>query len=36
MFSVPLFTLSTYTDVDSNTGFEFGLQLINSYSAGSK
>lgn len=32
MFSVPLFTLSTYTDVDSNTGFLFGLELIALYS----
>lgn len=31
MFSVPLFTLSTYTDVDSNTGFAFGLELIALY-----
>lgn len=31
MFSVPLFTLSTYTDVDSNTGFQFGLELIALY-----
>ncbi len=31
MFSVPLFTLSTYTNVDSNTGFQFGLEMIALY-----